>query len=945
MRFTKILAFFLATLMLVGLVSAYGVAAEEKSAYGDVGAKKWFYEAVTYVSENGLMNGTSATKFEPMASMTRAMFVTVLGRLTGVDEKNFTPDSFSDTKNNTWYSPYVSWAQENSIVGGYEDGTFKPMKNVTREEMSAIIIRYIEFLGLKMITDADAPRKFTDAGKIAKWARDYVDTMRRYGIVAGDANNNFTPKETLNRAQAATIIMRLDQVIDEITYEEYMLPDYSENGGEYLVMGAWDLYYAALGTNTNGFEVKVGDKYAEYTYNVRSEGVTENSMNLTERGIDITVYPFVRVGYVQDTGAFDLSFACNGWGGFSHIDWLKSGSADGVDYAIVDTTGLGNEYTYYKSMQFESTGATESSIVYAAFFKTQAEAEAFDFSAVSEKLKSYDGPEITYDKITKAEADKYIADADKRIDEIINTENVLTPEYVESLGGTCYYISSKNGDDSNDGLTPETAWKTPMAMFKLLPIGEYVVKTVKEGDGIFFERGSVFDGSGEVYHYKGSGDSILCGVVGCYYGAYGEGPKPIFSNSVDYYGQTPWTKTEYENIWRLDYDFERPAKSTSYFYHDVGNIVLTDNNGNVGHGIKITMNCAEGTDQEGRLGIGNSTKGLGFVPDGFGNVYNVEARSSNTVADVLKNNLEFFHAFDDSFTSDLYMYYDGDLNADFKSIIVAKKGHISNMGGVAMVDNLSFEYGGSHGIMCGGEGQLDMTVQNCTFYWIGGSLQGGSTRFGNALESWDACDGLYVRNNYVYQAYDAGLTAQGSGDMRNFYLKDNVISHAVMPVELFNYDQTGIGSANYYMTGNYILYTGYGFGTTRSDRTIRSPFFAWASHSGWQNVNFTDNICVYSACHGAFAGDRFAFGDTNDGIHLGNNVYVTNKIALNLGQFREGLLGSNPGKHFNIPMSERGVGYIQSMGIEHGTKFYFFDDYVVEEEKLGAYVDLGREAY
>ena len=79
MRFTKNLAFFLATLMLVGLVSAYGVAAEEKSAYGDVGAKKWFYEAVTYVSENGLMNGTSASKFEPMASMTRAMFVSVLG--------------------------------------------------------------------------------------------------------------------------------------------------------------------------------------------------------------------------------------------------------------------------------------------------------------------------------------------------------------------------------------------------------------------------------------------------------------------------------------------------------------------------------------------------------------------------------------------------------------------------------------------------------------------------------------------------------------------------------------------------------------------------------------------------------------------------------------------------------------------------------------------------
>jgi hypothetical protein len=358
------------------------------------------------------------------------------------------------------------------------------------------------------------------------------------------------------------------------------------------------------------------------------------------------------------------------------------------------------------------------------------------------------------------------------------------------------------------------------------------------------------------------------------------------------------------------------------------------------------MSCVGDTpDQEGKLGTDRKTVGLGFVPDGFGNVYNVEPRSSKTIAEVLQNNLEFFHAFDDSFTSDLYMYYDGDLNADFKSIVVAKKGHIANMGGVAMVDNLSFEYGGSHGIMCGVEGQLDMTVQNCTFYWIGGSLQGGSTRFGNAVENWSVCDGLYIRNNYVYQAYDAGLTTQGGGDMRNFYLTDNVISHTVMPIELFNTDQTGIGSTNYYMTGNYINYTGYGFGTTRTDRNIRSPFFAWVSHSGWENVNFTENVCVYSACHGAFTGDRFAFGDTNDGIHLGNNVYVTNKVALNLGQFREGLLGSNPGQHFNIPMSERGVGYIQSMGIEHDTKFYYYDGNVTEEEKLGAYVDLDRWEY
>jgi len=911
--------------------------------FEDVGTKKWFYEAVTYVSENGLMNGTSDTKFDPTGSMTRAMFVTVLGRLTGVDEKNYTPDSFTDTKKKTWYSPHVAWAQENNIVDGYEGGTFKPLKNVTREEMSAIIIRYIDFLGLDMTTDADAPAKFTDRNKIAKWARDYVDVMRRYGIVTGDDNYRFSPKDTLTRAQAAIIIMRLHQIIKDLTYEEYMLPDYSENGGQYLVLGAWDLYYAALGTNTNGFEVKVGDKYAEYTYNVRSTGTTENSMNLTERGIDITVYPFVRVGYVQDAGAFDLSFACNGWGGFSHIDWLKSGRVDGVDYAIVDTTGLGNEYTYWKSMQFESTGASEASLVYVAFFKTQADAEAFDFTTVAEKLKTYDGGEYKFENITEAEINKYLKDTDKRIDEIVNSESSLTPEYVEKMGGTCYYISSINGNDNNDGLTPETAWASPAKLWKDLR-GITYVPNIKSGDGVFFERGSVFDVTAGTYQNKGS-EHILVGKEGCYYGAYGEGPKPVFSNSVDYYGQTPWVKTEHENIWKLAYDFKRPDKSTSVKYHDVGNIVLTDNDGKVGHGIKIYVTCEEEENLEGRLGSGRKTVGLGFVPNGFGDVYYVEQRNTDSITDVLQNNLEFFHAFDDSFTSTLYMYYDGDLNEDFKSIVVAKNGHICSAGGVAMIDNLSFEYGGSHGVACGGEGQLDMTIQNCTFYWIGGSIQGGDTRFGNAIENWDDCDGLYVRNNYIYQAYDAGITSQGAGDMRNFYITDNVITHTVMPIELFNRDETGVGSHNYYMTGNYINYTGYGFGTTRHDRTIRSPFFAWDATSGWHNVNFTDNICVYSACHGAFAGDVFSLGDTNSGIHLGNNVYVTNKIARNIGQFRGGILGAYPGHNANIPMSERGVGYIQSMGIEHDTKFYYYDDYVTEEEKLGAYVDLDRWEY
>ena len=955
MKIKKALALVLATVMLLGVVCSFGVAAENGQTFKDVGAKKWFYEAVTYVNENGLMNGTSADKFEPMASMTRAMFVTVLGRLTGVDAENFTPDNFSDTKNNTWYSPYISWAQENSIVGGYEDGTFKPMKDVTREEMSAIIIRYIEFLGLNMPKDASAPAKFTDAGKIAKWARDYVEVMRTYGIVTGDANYRFTPKETLTRAQAATIIMRLHKVVLDLTYNEPYTPDYSVNDGAFLLLGAWDIYYAALGTNTDGIKVNnTGADKSEFVYDLVSGESTWHVMNITERGIDLNTYPVVRVGYVQDGGSFKVEFSENSTEFYSVSD--STGTKDGVSYIIADVTAADSydKGTARRFMRYSIEGAASSSIVYTAFFKTAADAEAFDFSAYAAGLKDYKGPEFVYEADTdKSVADKYLADADAKIDAIINSESNLTPEYIEAMGGTCYYISSKNGDDKNDGLTPETAWKTPLATFRMLPTGVAVPK-LKEGDGVFFERGSVFDASNELYHYAASGDAVLVGTAGCYYGAYGEGPKPIFANTVDYEGQTNWSRTEYPNIWRLDYDFGLPQSaidSKSYSYHDVGNIVLTKKDGSEGWGIKITTAVEDDIGHEGRLGLGNKTVELGLVADGFGNVYDIPARETSSITDVLKNDLEFFHQFTDGmYTSDLYMYYEGDLNADFESIVVCNKGHICVSGNAAMFDNLEFVYGGSHGIQ--GGNLENIVIRNCVLGWIGGSLHGStSTRFGNAIENWEACDGMHMIDNYIYQVYDAGVTTQGQGGpkdsdlMQNFIVQGNVITHTIMPIELFNYAYTAGGFENLKMTDNYILYTGYGFGTTRADRQMRTPLFTWMwCHRGWKNCDFTNNICVYSAYNGAFAGEAFSQGNTSNGLNVGNNVFVMNKITNGLAVFwGQAKFGYVPGivdySGYAVEKSARGAGYLANLGIGLGNEFYNVDVNVYPDELKGGYID------
>ena len=98
------------------------------------------YEAVRYLYENGIMQGTSATTFSPDSGLDRAMAVTLLGRLAKADQKE--TDLFSDVENGTWYSGYVGWAAENGIVLGYGDGRFGPSDPVTAEQFGLLLERY-----------------------------------------------------------------------------------------------------------------------------------------------------------------------------------------------------------------------------------------------------------------------------------------------------------------------------------------------------------------------------------------------------------------------------------------------------------------------------------------------------------------------------------------------------------------------------------------------------------------------------------------------------------------------------------------------------------------------------------------------------------------------------------------------------------------------------------
>lgn len=189
MKLRKIISSVLTVLILSASIFTVGTtAADGEMPFRDVGKKKWYYDEIKFVYEKGLMNGITKTTFEPESNLTRGMFITVLGRLANAEQT--TTNRFSDVKKKDWYSGYVGWAVDAGIVIGYSDGTFLPEKELTREEMAACISRYVDYMDINLPRESSAPSVFADAKKIGKWAREYVEVLRRSGIAKGDQYEN-----------------------------------------------------------------------------------------------------------------------------------------------------------------------------------------------------------------------------------------------------------------------------------------------------------------------------------------------------------------------------------------------------------------------------------------------------------------------------------------------------------------------------------------------------------------------------------------------------------------------------------------------------------------------------------------------------------------------------------------------------------------------------------
>ncbi|WP_418703247.1 S-layer homology domain-containing protein [Anaerotignum faecicola] len=174
--------------------------------FTDVSEKDWFYNDAMFVYKNGLMLGTSKTLFSPHGTVTRGMMATILWRMEGSlapkDE-----NSFTDVEAGRWYADAITWTTENGIFAGYSKDKFGPDDPITREQLTAIFYRYADYKGYKLTVTGNLD-KFEDADKITDYAKMVMQWAVGNGLIKGKSENLLDPQGTATRAEISAMLHR-----------------------------------------------------------------------------------------------------------------------------------------------------------------------------------------------------------------------------------------------------------------------------------------------------------------------------------------------------------------------------------------------------------------------------------------------------------------------------------------------------------------------------------------------------------------------------------------------------------------------------------------------------------------------------------------------------------------------------------------------------------------
>ena len=263
-----------AAVLLACILLACAAPASAVGTFTDVEENTWYTEAVSYVVEHGYFNGVSDTRFAPFVTMTRGMFITVLGRIGNVpqdapaygyihrdsvnlreepntsskilatlrrgtslrvlgqsddwyrvqvgtdsgyirsDLMKLTGGPFTDVPAEQYYAPYIQWAASRGIAWGYTESNFIPDDPITREDLCTALYNFSMQYGVSFYADHE-PTVFADDAEISSYARTAVYTMQAIGVIEGRENNLFVPKGGAKRAEVATILKRYADAIGQ----------------------------------------------------------------------------------------------------------------------------------------------------------------------------------------------------------------------------------------------------------------------------------------------------------------------------------------------------------------------------------------------------------------------------------------------------------------------------------------------------------------------------------------------------------------------------------------------------------------------------------------------------------------------------------------------------------------------------------------------------------
>ena len=184
----------------------------ESIGYVDVKKGDWYEESVDYVTGNEIMNGMGESQFGPNTSMTRAMVVTVLYRMSNSTYSG--KSGFIDVSEVSYYASAVAWASENGIVKGIGDNSFAPDAEVTREQLITILYRYAKYTKTTLkVTKNSNLSEYEDYEEISEYSLEAFEWGYEEKIISGRTETMLNPKGTASRAEVATMLMKLEEEI------------------------------------------------------------------------------------------------------------------------------------------------------------------------------------------------------------------------------------------------------------------------------------------------------------------------------------------------------------------------------------------------------------------------------------------------------------------------------------------------------------------------------------------------------------------------------------------------------------------------------------------------------------------------------------------------------------------------------------------------------------